>query len=182
MAAHTLSPHDRGVAVDEHRRARGRIFARRETADLSRGRAGRLHLDRRAHPGRKNSDRAAIPAGARGVLLGAAGGPARSRRKSGRRVSPRTARRNRTDRAQNPSPGRKLAVHRTPGQPHSQLLRRSRRPHQGIQAGSGHDREAGIARRGRPPDHQRRFRSPSSISAPCCSRSCAAFWRCRARA
>ena len=61
----------------------------------------------------------------------------------------------------NPSPGRKLAVHRTPGQPHSQLLRRDRRPHQGIQAGSGHHRKAGIARRGRPPDHRRQFRFPT---------------------
>ena len=28
---------------------------------------------------------------------------------------------------------------------------------------------------------ERRFRSPNSISAPCCSRSCVAFWRCRAQ-
>src|SRR4051794_10022268 len=38
MAAHMLSPHDCGFALDEHRCARGRIFTRRETADLSRGR------------------------------------------------------------------------------------------------------------------------------------------------
>src|SRR5258707_15878746 len=80
MAAHTLAPHHGGVAVGEHHRARGGVFARRGAADLSRGRAGRLHLDRRAHARRENPDRAAVPARARGVRVGAAGGPRRSPR------------------------------------------------------------------------------------------------------
>ena len=53
VAENTLAPHDRGLALDEHHRARGRVCPRGDGPGLSRGRAGRLHLDRRAHAGGK---------------------------------------------------------------------------------------------------------------------------------
>ena len=64
--------HHRGLAVDEHHRARGRVRARRAAAALSRGRAGRLRLDRRAHPVRAISAGAAVSPDDRSVHLGTA--------------------------------------------------------------------------------------------------------------
>src|SRR5258706_564243 len=64
MAENTLAVHDHGVALDAHHRPRGRVLRRCAAADLSRRRSGRLRLDPRAHAGRKDSDRAAVSAGA----------------------------------------------------------------------------------------------------------------------
>src|SRR6516165_3454262 len=161
MAAHTLAPHHGGVAVGEHHRARGRVFARRRAADLSRGRAGRLHLDRRAHPQRENPDRAAVPPGARSVRLGAAGGPRRSRRRPGRRLPARTHGRDRVHRARRSRAWRELRLHRPAQQPHPQFLRRGRRARGRVRARAGHQRETGVARRDRALDQARRLPLPA---------------------
>src|SRR6516162_4502066 len=161
MAAHTLAPHHGGVAVGEHHRARGRVFARRRAADLSRGRAGRLHLDRRAHPQRENPDLAAVPPCARSVRLGAAGGPRRSRRRPGRRLPARTHGRDRVHRARRSRAWRELRLHRPAQQPHPQFLRRGRRARGRVRARAGHQRETGVARRDRALDQARRLPLPA---------------------
>src|SRR5499426_4239419 len=161
MAAHTLAPHHGGVAMGEHHRARGGVFARRGAADLSRGRAGRLHLDRRAHPKRENPDRAAVPPRARSVRLGAARGPRRSRRRPRRRLPARAHGRDRIRRARRSRARRELRLHRTPQQPYPQFLRRGRRAHARVRAGGGHQREARLAGGDRALDQARRVPLPA---------------------
>src|SRR5262249_38850319 len=155
MAAHTLAPHHGGVAVGEHHRARGGVFAWVCAADLSRGRATRLHIDRRAHLQRENSDRAAVPPGARSVRVGAAGGPRRSRRRPGRRLPARAPGRNRIHRTRRSCAGRELRLYRTPQQSHPQFLRRGRRARGRVRAGAGYQREARFAGRDRALDQAR---------------------------
>src|SRR5262245_55886885 len=171
MAAHTLAPHHGGVAVGKHHRARGGVFPRRRAADLSRGRAGRLHLDRRAHPRRENSDRAAVPPGARGVRLGAAGGPRRPRRRPGRRLPARAHGRDRLHRARRSRARRELRLHRAPQQPHPQFLRRGGRTRARVRAGAGHQREARLAGRDHALDQARRLPLPAPPRRPASRRA-----------
>src|SRR5215471_10741495 len=161
MAAHTLAPHHGGVGGSMQNRARGGVCARRGAADLSCGRAGRLHLDRRAHLERENSHRAAVPSGARSVRVGAAGGPRRSRRRPGRRLPARAPGRNRVHRARRSCARRELRLHRPPQQPHPQFFRRGGRARRCVRAGAGYQREARLARRDRALDQARRVPLPA---------------------
>ena len=70
VAQDTLATHRRGLSVDAGHRPRGRVCARRAGAGLSRGRASRLHRDRRDAAGGAHPDRAAVPAGVEGFSWG----------------------------------------------------------------------------------------------------------------
>ncbi len=156
MAKNPQAQDHRSLAVDEHHRAGSRVRARRAAATLSRGCAGGLRVDRRAHPQGALPAGAAVSADDRRIHLGIAVRSGRSRRGSGRKLPPRASGGDRLCHRVDSPAGERLALHRAAQQSHSLVLRGDWRACR--RARTRHDRRTGHGPATRAHDPRRRIR------------------------